>query len=629
MIKPKQINRIMKKKKLLSILLVFIMAFAVPMSAFAVPMSAFAEEISETDSVEETETLITSDIDSVEETESLITPDSEEYIAEEEPMKTVEDDTNIEAEPEAEIISAEEPQEDGSTEITKEFGGSTANSVAYRTHVQTYGWQDFVADGAISGTAGQAKRLEAIEIKLENTSYEGSIEYRTHVQTYGWQDWVSDGDMSGTSGQAKRLEAIQIRLTGKIAERCDVLYRVHAQSYGWLGWAKNGESAGTAGYGKRLEAIEILVLGKGSPLFLSQIKGEFGDAYKHPQIQYKTHVQTYGWQGWKKEGAMSGTSGQAKRLEAIHIALCDQDYTGGVRYRTHVQTYGWQDYVADGAMSGTSGQAKRLEAIQIELTGEMANHYDIYYRVHAQTFGWLGWAKNGEKAGTAGYAKRLEGIEIRLVSKGGDAPGSTENVYKEVSGNTDTGESVHTHTWTTPDKFVIKCLKCTDMYFEESRDRTLHNVAYNCYGGYSVVRAPGKVCSACGKYESTKHVHSWKPSEVKLVKKQVQCQCGKKYEGYVNEAGKYITAEANWRYHSSAGTSNDNGTKHTTFTETTGEAFLTIPTQKCSCGLVPGAFTRECVLYQNLIKGKDEIIDIIIDGKGGCQIDDIVAKSAK
>lgn len=47
----------------------------------------------------------------------------------------------------------------------------------------------------------------------------------------------------------------------------------------------------------------------------------------------------------------------------------------------------------DGEMSGTSGQAKRLEAIRISLYGEMAEHYDIYYRVHAQSFGWLSWAK--------------------------------------------------------------------------------------------------------------------------------------------------------------------------------------------------------------------------------------------
>ena len=32
-------------------------------------------------------------------------------------------------------------------------------------------------------------------------------------------------------------------------------------------------------------------------------------------------------------------------------------------YRTHVQSFGWQNPVTNGAMSGTSGEAKRLEAI--------------------------------------------------------------------------------------------------------------------------------------------------------------------------------------------------------------------------------------------------------------------------
>ena len=78
-------------------------------------------------------------------------------------------------------------------------------------------------------------------------------------------------------------------------------------------------------------------------------------------------------------------------------------------------------------MSGTSGEAKRLEAIRIALTGEMAEHYDIYYRVHAQSFGWLNWAKNGEPSGNAGLAKRLEGIQIVLVPKGSGAPANTYN----------------------------------------------------------------------------------------------------------------------------------------------------------------------------------------------------------
>ncbi len=55
--------------------------------------------------------------------------------------------------------------------------------VAYKTHVQTYGWQDWVRDGAMSGTQGESKRLEGINIKLESAPYAGGIEYRTHVKT--------------------------------------------------------------------------------------------------------------------------------------------------------------------------------------------------------------------------------------------------------------------------------------------------------------------------------------------------------------------------------------------------------------------------------------------------------------
>ena len=86
---------------------------------------------------------------------------------------------------------------------------------------------------------------------------------------------------------------------------------------------------------------------------------------KATSVSYRTHVQTYGWQGYVKDGVMSGTSGQSKRLEGINIKLENQEYSGGIKYRTHVQTYGWQGYVENGAMSGTSGQSKRLEAIKI------------------------------------------------------------------------------------------------------------------------------------------------------------------------------------------------------------------------------------------------------------------------
>ncbi|MEQ2639153.1 GLUG motif-containing protein [Coprococcus hominis (ex Arizal et al. 2022)] len=340
-------------------------------------------------------------------------------------------------------------------------------TIRYTTHVQTYGWQGdennankWFANGKMAGTSGKAKRLEGIKIRVYGNDNLG-IQYTTHCQSYGWLPWSANGEMNGTEGEAKRLEAIKIQLTGADKEKYDVYYRVHAQSYGWLAWATNGAPAGTAGYAKRLEGVQIVVVKKGSPApgvnfegvnaasgvyqsvsYLakngsSPVVGGQVTSNTNPSvageanvnIAYRTHVQSFGWQGWKYNGVMSGTSGKAKRLEGINIKLTNKPYSGSIVYTTHVQSLGWQGnennvntWFRDGQMAGTSGRAKRLEAIRVALTGEMAEHYDVYYRVHAQTYGWLAWAKNGEAAGTAGLSKRLEGIQIVLVPKGGAAP---------------------------------------------------------------------------------------------------------------------------------------------------------------------------------------------------------------
>ena len=340
-------------------------------------------------------------------------------------------------------------------------------TIRYTTHVQTYGWQGdennankWFANGKMAGTSGKAKRLEGIKIRVYGNDNLG-IQYTTHCQSYGWLPWSANGEMNGTEGEAKRLEAIKIQLTGVDKEKYDVYYRVHAQSYGWLGWAKNGAPAGTAGYAKRLEGVQIVVVKKGSPAPDANFEGVNAASGVHQSVSYlakngsspvvggqvtsntnpsvageanvniayRTHVQSFGWQGWKYNGVMSGTSGKAKRLEGINIKLTNKPYSGSIVYTTHVQSIGWQGnennvntWFRDGQMAGTSGRAKRLEAIRIALTGEMAEHYDVYYRVHAQTYGWLAWAKNGEAAGTAGLSKRLEGIQIVLVPKGGAAP---------------------------------------------------------------------------------------------------------------------------------------------------------------------------------------------------------------
>ncbi|WP_444294037.1 N-acetylmuramoyl-L-alanine amidase, partial [Holdemanella porci] len=299
---------------------------------------------------------------------------------------------------------------------------SIVNSVLYRTHVQDIGWQDWKKNGELSGTQAQSKRLEGINIKL-SSDLSGNVEYMTHIQDIGWQDWKKNGELSGTEGKSKRLEAIKMKLTGDVASKYDIYYRVHVQDYGWLGWAKNGESSGSEGLSKRLEGIEIRLVKKGQ-----ETPGSTDLPFLSEMVSYQTHVQDIGWQDWKKNGELSGTQGESKRLEGLRINLFSSLF-GYVEYKAHVQNDGWQGWVSDGEIAGTTGQSKRLEAVRLRLKGDVANKYDIYYRVHIQDYGWLDWAKNGESAGSEGCSKRLEGIEIRLVKKGEAAPGQTQRPF--------------------------------------------------------------------------------------------------------------------------------------------------------------------------------------------------------
>lgn len=302
-----------------------------------------------------------------------------------------------------------------------------SSTVSYRAHTQEIGWQNPVKDGQTAGTIGQSKRLEAIQVQVGGGNLSGGIQYKTHIQYIGWEPiYKFNNTISGTTGQGKRLEAIQIQLTGEIAEFFDVYYRAHSQTFGWLSWAKNGESAGTEGISCRLESIQIRIIPKGS----NELKTNPKAFIRASTVSYRTNVQSIGWQNYVKNGQISGTSGQKKRLEAIQLQLEKSSLTGGIQYRTHIQNNGWESsFRYDNSISGTTGQAKRLEAIQIQLFGEVAKYYDVYYRVHSQNFGWLGWAKNGISAGTESYSYRMEAIQIKLIFKGNPPPTPSSNPY--------------------------------------------------------------------------------------------------------------------------------------------------------------------------------------------------------
>lgn len=300
---------------------------------------------------------------------------------------------------------------DDSFTILKTEEVEESSTVSYSTHVQNQGWQDYVKNGETSGSVDENLRIEAVKMNLDGIEADGSIQYRTHVQNEGWQNFVEDDAISGTTGKNLRVEAMQIQLTGEIAKQYDIYYRTYVDGIGWLDWAANGTTSGSIGMSKCITGLQVQLVKKGE-----QAPGETErPSIKTPVLSYRAHVQNQGWMEWIQNGVV-GTTGKSLRLEALNIKL-DSTLTGDIEYSVHVQNNGWQTVKKNGELAGTTGANLRLEAVRINVTGELAQNYNISYRVHVQNNGWTSWKKNGETAGTVGKSLRLEAMEIKLERK--------------------------------------------------------------------------------------------------------------------------------------------------------------------------------------------------------------------
>ncbi|WP_086313928.1 hypothetical protein A5821_001477 [Enterococcus sp. 7F3_DIV0205] len=337
-----------------------------------------------------------------------------------------------------EVTDVSETQSTQTSESTKENESTKKNETTesesekpieqpklnYTIHNEKLGWLAGQENGESSAFPND--RIEAIKIGIDGLEAGVSgIQYRSHVANIGWQDFVNDNEISGVAGQ--RLEAIQIQLKDVLKDKYDVYYRVKVQNFGWLDWASNGQTAGTMSFAYQIEGIQIQLKEKGQAAPGSTKRPSV--QYKQPNVKYQSHIKNIGWQSTKSNGQLSGTVGQNKRLEALKIAVDNTPVAGGIEYRSHVQDYGWQNYVGNNVVSGTVGKQKQVEALSVRLTGEMANHFDLYYRVHAKNFGWLDWASNGQNAGTAGFSYQLESIEMKLVRKGTNISGAKNRYF--------------------------------------------------------------------------------------------------------------------------------------------------------------------------------------------------------
>ena len=72
-------------------------------------------------------------------------------------------------------------------------------------------------------------------------------------------------------------------------------------------------------------------------------------------------------------------------------------------------------------------KAEPLEAIAMELTGQLAERYDILYSV-LQDNQWTDWMKNGEEAGAYGVGLPIQGIRISVAKKLADGNSYAGNI---------------------------------------------------------------------------------------------------------------------------------------------------------------------------------------------------------
>ena len=126
-----------------------------------------------------------------------------------------------------------------------------------------------------------------------------------------------------------------------------------------------------------------------------------------PVVWYSAHVQDAGWLDPVYDGEVAGTTGQARRLEALSFT------DPSIVARGHVQNLGWmpESYV----QVGTTGRSLRLEAVQLSARHE---GWEVICQAHVQNLGWLPQVGNGQTCGTTGRSLRLEAVRVWMVQTG-------------------------------------------------------------------------------------------------------------------------------------------------------------------------------------------------------------------
>lgn len=246
--------------------------------------------------------------------------------------------------------------------------------LSYRGYFRGCGWLAWLSDGAMIGSTGQNRRMEALQIVPV-----GQMDVTVHMKDIGDKTYkdITKDTVIGTMEQSRRIEALKIESADTV-----YLYRVHQKDLGWSEWCVNGQWAGKKGQGKQVEAVEIKVA----------------------DIAYKAGQQNNGESIWYADGMTAGETGKSLMLNYL---MLKSQHCGEVSAKAHIQDIGWVDYgvINQNTVIGTK-ENKRLECLCFK--------GDFKWRAHIQGTGWTAWtdADGVATLGTIGQSLRIEAIEF-------------------------------------------------------------------------------------------------------------------------------------------------------------------------------------------------------------------------
>lgn len=158
------------------------------------------------------------------------------------------------------------------------------------------------------------------------------------------------------------------------------------------------------------------------PIMTGSLMATPARAATPPPLTYAASVSGEGWLGSVSAGETAGTTGEARRMEALKIS------TDGMTVSGHVQGVGWQTAKTTPAVVGTTGQKLRLEAVRLKST---VAGFAVKCQAHVENLGWMPPVGDGQVCGTTGRALRMEAVRVWFESTGStSAPVTTLGTIK-------------------------------------------------------------------------------------------------------------------------------------------------------------------------------------------------------